>query len=995
MAAAQLASHAPAQSLKAIPTTTEMVDLLRDPTAPPAPRIPFPGLPVLPELAIHSLYVNVLTGQPLLMDDPPFGISFAIPATGIAPFVDGEPDRPLQVPATELDFIVDRVAAVRLGKALFWDMQLGSDGVQACASCHFHAGADDRSRNQLNPGTLAGDAALEVGDKNVQLNVADFPFHRLRNPDVAGEPLRNPGNVVRDANDVCSSMGVRWREFVDIEAPGPGAFLPGTDPPVLKPDIGRVQPDPVGAVFQGVRRVEPRNTPTFFAAASNFDNFWDGRGRHDFNGGSPHGASDPAAHVFVDGPGGLEATRPLLRFSSFASLATGPALSNFEMSFDKRSWAKIGKKLLQPGVVPLANQLVHPDDSVLGGLSRQVAGAGMPGLTATYRELITQAFAPQLWSNTTQHTEQVADADDPLDGVALVVVAGPADARSTDQFDQMEANFSLFFGLATQAYAQLLLPDDSPFDRFHDANPNEFLGLVEDIEPTVPGVQVVGLSERQLFGYDLFQGSNLSRRNPLQRSLGCNVCHFGPNLTEHSVVNIHGAFPADLVTGEDKLLSGFLLENVLNGNAQSTMELDTMNQALDGIAATNGIALMDKGVYNIGVRPIAEDLGRGADDGFGLPLSLAALALQKAGYPVGRHSDPLDPLPPLPSHLVPYVNDLPTGAAFPNINQPIFVPDAVAPSGDFLLLPSGTYPNPNRVGRMGNFKVPSLKNVELTGPYMHNGGMLTLRQVVDFYARGGDFPITNESERDPLIRDLHVEFETFLTDDDEVALVDFLLALTDERVKYERAPFDHPELLIPVDGTAPDNLAGRAALLSDPAFRRIDAVGAGGRAAPLANFLGVSSIEGDIGPDHFDAFTDAATFQTFGEGCPNAAGAIMTVSGTPPIRGGTCTLTFADTPSPTSVVIACLGLSRSSGAGLAGAPDLPLDLGPIGMPGCRLLVSADLGVEFLIGRQMVLGIPDAPAFRGLTFYVQGLVEDPAANTLGMVASDAGACTIGD
>jgi hypothetical protein len=156
---------------------------------------------------------------------------------------------------------------------------------------------------------------------------------------------------------------------------------------------------------------------------------------------------------------------------------------------------------------------------------------------------------------------------------------------------------------------------------------------------------------------------------------------------------------------------------------------------------------------------------------------------------------------------------------------------------------------------MGNFKVSSLKNVELTGPYMHNGGILTLRQMIDFYARGGDFPITNESERDPLIRDLHVEFETFLTEADKVALVDFMLALTDERVRYERAPFDHPEIIIPVDGTAPDNLAGRAALLADDRFLQLEAVGAAGRTTPLANFLGISSIEGDVGPDHFDAVT--------------------------------------------------------------------------------------------------------------------------------------------
>src|SRR5262245_53403188 len=47
------------------------------------------------------------------------------------------------------DFLKDRQAAIALGKALFWDMQVGSDGVQACASCHFRAGADPRSKNQL------------------------------------------------------------------------------------------------------------------------------------------------------------------------------------------------------------------------------------------------------------------------------------------------------------------------------------------------------------------------------------------------------------------------------------------------------------------------------------------------------------------------------------------------------------------------------------------------------------------------------------------------------------------------------------------------------------------------------------------------------------------------------------------------------------------------------------------------------------------------------
>ena len=47
--------------------------------------------------------------------------------------------------------VKDRTWAVVLGKALFFDQQLGSDG-QACASCHYSAGADSRVTNQLAPG---------------------------------------------------------------------------------------------------------------------------------------------------------------------------------------------------------------------------------------------------------------------------------------------------------------------------------------------------------------------------------------------------------------------------------------------------------------------------------------------------------------------------------------------------------------------------------------------------------------------------------------------------------------------------------------------------------------------------------------------------------------------------------------------------------------------------------------------------------------------------
>src|ERR1041384_8029844 len=63
--------------------------------------------------------------------------------------------RPLSsepVPQPSGGHIVDQAAAVRLGKALFWDVQSGGDGQTACASCHYLGGADDRRINTLHPG---------------------------------------------------------------------------------------------------------------------------------------------------------------------------------------------------------------------------------------------------------------------------------------------------------------------------------------------------------------------------------------------------------------------------------------------------------------------------------------------------------------------------------------------------------------------------------------------------------------------------------------------------------------------------------------------------------------------------------------------------------------------------------------------------------------------------------------------------------------------------
>ncbi|MCA9111623.1 MAG: hypothetical protein KDA52_16840, partial [Planctomycetaceae bacterium] len=103
----------------------------------------------------------------------------------------------------------------------------------------------------------------------------------------------------------------------------------------------------------------------------------------------------------------------------------------------------------------------------------------------------------------------------------------------------------------------------------------------------------------------------------------------------------------------------------------------------------------------------------------------------------------------------------------------------------------------NELAFWGSFQTPSLRNVELTAPYMHNGRIRHLGDVIDFYDRGGDI-LTDKTlypDKHPQIGDaLSDEDILDLSENDKLALRFFLLCLTDERVRLEQGPFDHPSL---------------------------------------------------------------------------------------------------------------------------------------------------------------------------------------------------------
>ena len=165
---------------------------------------------------------------------------------------------PVPRPSNLSDFIRDEGAARILGKALFWDMQVGSDGVQACASCHFHAGADSRKKNQVSPGLLRvlfGNPAV-LPDPDLDFD-GQGPNYTLR-----GKTSPSGGWLIhaiasRPSSRTPTTSCRRRSALRDLRR----ARLLGLDPEGFY--VGRDRRR------ANVRRVEPRNTPTMINAVFN------------------------------------------------------------------------------------------------------------------------------------------------------------------------------------------------------------------------------------------------------------------------------------------------------------------------------------------------------------------------------------------------------------------------------------------------------------------------------------------------------------------------------------------------------------------------------------------------------------------------------------------------------------------------------------------------------------------------------------------------------
>jgi cytochrome c peroxidase len=751
--------------------------------------------------------------------------------------------------------LADKTAAIELGKALFWDMQAGSDDIQACASCHFNAGADSRAINQVNPGQAGGDNSFQLGvSANGSLGPnyhysagtagagfggyhdGDFPFRKVAD-------VKDRFSVISDVNDVSGSQGVFGltgdKITVDVQVTGGTGFdndpnqidspktsedgddegftygngkphLPSAKQGPANTSTGRgttqsnrgkrkvvggsvvntnsvelttsvadpvfSYPNPADPTQRvNVRKVTGRNTPSAVNAVFNFRNFWDGRAQNVCNGANPFGARDNSLHLLVAGTDGkLGPAHVGMANSALCSQSLGPILSSVEMSADDRNFHQVGKKLLAR--VPLGKQMIDPTDSVLGTLSN----APGKGLKTTYSALIQQAFLPEWW----QFSRHICTAADGSTVTNVDPAAFESCPSGTEDYSQMEYNFSLFWGVAIQMYESTLIADQTPFDKYMEQQQTyTLIGDNHTQSYTIqlaPGIQPYSVSvialdpladftdQEMAYAFDYGDGRVMGvglDQGSIDYATGRLTLQFGmPPVSTFPIKIAYSVGATPMTTGQLRGLLVFQTKgrcvNCHGGPELSNASVGTVSTvgpAERMIMADMQVRVYDTGYYHIGVRPTAEDGGLAGTD------PVAGKSLSQSEYLRERVCD--DP------------------------SEAIMIPGRPGDGISMAPLNCG-----DETARGGFFKAPQLRNVALTAPYFHNGSQLTLEQVVEFYDRGGDFNTFGEEHQ---YMDADID-NLGLTLQDKTDLVDFMRnGLTDPRTVNQSAPFDHPQLLTP------------------------------------------------------------------------------------------------------------------------------------------------------------------------------------------------------
>jgi cytochrome c peroxidase len=276
------------------------------------------------------------------------GLTLALTSAGVVPTAAAGDD------FTSLDDVVDdRDAAVKLGKALFWDQQIGSDNgsAQSCASCHYQGGADSHP------------ARIEAG---------------------------------RLANGKIGSLGVRFSNFMGVNVIGGVA---------MAKDMMAVTGGEMGTA--GDWMITGRQAPPS-VESDNTHNFWDGRANNIFNGCDPSGEIKDCLYKRNSSGTLVPASFAIENFSQ-GSQAVGPPNNEVEMAAMGRTFAELGFKMAR--VTPLGMQYgdladeLHESGSSYEDLIEAAFGTGLADFIGD--EIVPGVQARVMWDGAAMSLEPV------------------------------------------------------------------------------------------------------------------------------------------------------------------------------------------------------------------------------------------------------------------------------------------------------------------------------------------------------------------------------------------------------------------------------------------------------------------------------------------------------------------------------------------------------------------------------------------------------------
>jgi cytochrome c peroxidase len=759
--------------------------------------------------------------------------------------------------------LADKTAAIALGKALFWDMQAGSDDVQACASCHFNAGADSRPANTLNPGQAGGDNNFELGPQvagttgpNHFLNPGtsgagfggyhdgDFPFRKMANAD-------NRVNVASDINDVAGSQGVFATNMVGVTVnPGAGAIRDNTGGG-QEGQIGDVDGsvDDAGFTRGAGGEIGPhRRVPGHNVGPSG--NSGSGSGTINNPSQLPSSGTSPnsvettawAPDAVFSYPDPADASKRIntRKVTGRNTPSAVNAVFNFRNFWDGRA------------------QNVCNGNNPFGARDGQahlvIADAGTEQIGPAFVAMKNSALCSQALGPILSSVEMSADGRDFRQVGKKMLVRQPLAKQLVDPTDSVLGLLSSAPGKGLKTSYQALIQKafQPEWWRFRQhlcvAADGNIVGSVNpsQFDPCPAGTSNYTQME---YNFSLFWGvaiqmyesTLIADQTPLDRFLEQQKTFtlVGDNLKNFYTIQL----PANV---DPFTVSVIELDPRNDFSDQEVYAFDDGYGTVGGEGITQGTINYATGElklffdtppkapfpirinYSVGPTPMTTAQLRGL------------LLFETKGRCVVCHGGPelsnaaVDTVTPNPLERMvmgdlsvrvydtgyyhigvrPGVEDSGLAGADPVAALPLsngeFQRQRVCNDPSLVMMIPGRPGDGitqaplscgDDIARTGFFKAPQLRNVALTAPYFHNGSQLTLEQVVEFYNRGGDF----NSGAELKIMDPDIDLIGF-TLQEKQDLVEFLRhGLTDPRTVAQAAPFDHPELVVPFGHVAAAN----------------------------------------------------------------------------------------------------------------------------------------------------------------------------------------------